>query len=166
MTAEMTATYVTAVIGCMARKAVRWLAEVLLWLADLLGVALLVYAAMLAFAPGAAAEEVYHYPVAVVDVNEGSHLNVRRWPGGVICGSLDCFAEVVVLERHEEWGLITTRKHHEVGWKPLGWVHTDYLRFFGVMVTTKKSLWVEPQAGTSPEQYVQDNYTKTAEGLQ
>lgn len=160
MTAEMAATYVIAVLGCMARKAVRWLAEVLLWLVDLLGVALLVYAALLAFAPGAAAEEAYHYPLAVVNVDECSYLNVRYWPGGVICGSLDTYEEVAVISRYGEWGLVTTRKRHELDWPPLGWVHTGYLRFFGDMVTNKKSLWEVPRAeAISPDQIDQFDYT-------
>lgn len=49
MTAEQIATYVIAVIGCIARRAGLWMAEVLLLLVDVFGISVLLLAIALAW---------------------------------------------------------------------------------------------------------------------
>lgn len=169
MTAEMTATYVIAVLGCMTRRAVRWLAEVILWVLDFALISFLGLGIWLGLHSTAAAEaqtDLQWYPAAVVDVNEGSWLNLRKEPAGEICGRVSCYTDLLLLYMEDEWVLVTTKRDLEFGWDPLGWVHMDYLRIYGDYLTDKKSPWAQPRAGTSPNQNDHNNYITTAEGLQ
>ncbi len=91
--------------------------------------------------PAACAEET-RCPVALVNVNPGSRLNVRESPYGRVVGSLSRGADVVVLDRQNGWSLVTTERDMAHGHRPLGWVWAEYLeeyRFIFLPTEQKES---------------------------
>lgn len=168
MTAETTATYVTAVIGCMARKAVRRLAAFLrFWLEIMLAVVNGFLAMLLVMAlclwlrmPGASAEEIIHLPVATVAVEADSHLNIRKTPGGELTvHRLYAWEDVVILAQDGDWALVIRPEHVEctdLNGTPLGWAHMDYLLVYRQYI--KKGPWLQPWAGMNPDQIDQQQY--------
>lgn len=87
--------------------------------------------------PAACAEE-NRCPVAVVNVNPGSSLNVRESPNGRVVGSLSRGADVVVLDRQNGWSLVITERDLAHGHRPLGWVYADYLEEYRFIFLPKE----------------------------
>lgn len=83
--------------------------------------------------------EVLHYPVAYVDVNADSVLNVRETPGGELTSwALKAWKDVVILERSGRWALVNTVERIGEHKPPIGWVCTDYLVVYREIVQTKR----------------------------
>lgn len=83
---------------------------------------------MCLFAAGAEASEATILPVAYVDVQADSWLNVRFTPGGTLTGyGLMPLTDVVILAEIEGWALVTTSERIAGEQDPLGWCSTDYL---------------------------------------
>lgn len=109
---------------------------------------------------GAKAEEIYSYPIAIVRVNAGSSLNVRRTPAGDWAYyGLPCGAEVMILWEDAGWAYVTSVQMHEAGMIPYGWVSCEYLLRYSVHLTQRKNPWLAPRAGMNPHQIGQVNYT-------
>lgn len=87
--------------------------------------------------PAACAEET-RCPVAVVNVNPDSSLNVRESPNGRVVGSLSRGADVVVLDRQNGWSLVTTERDMAHGHRPLGWVWADYIEEYRFVFQPKE----------------------------
>ncbi len=87
--------------------------------------------------PAACAEET-RCPVALVNVNPGSRLNVRESPNGRVVGRLSRGADVVVLDRQDGWSLVTTERDMAHGHRPLGWVYADYLEEYRFIFQPKE----------------------------
>jgi hypothetical protein len=115
------------------RTVEEWLALALLLIISLL-IFIIGYAAALVVldaVPEASAEEFVRYPIAYVDVNADSYLNVRKTPGGE-CTSyqLRAYQDVVILATDGDWALVILEKYMPLRHikNPLGWVHRDYIR--------------------------------------
>lgn len=91
--------------------------------------ACLMLAALLAISPVcASAQEVVLYPIALVNVKEGSSLKVRREPAGKWAYfNLPCRMDVVILQTVDGWALVTTPERMRTRDMPIGWVSADYL---------------------------------------
>lgn len=80
------------------------------------------------------AEELHRYPVARVEVNAGSCLNVRKTPGGERCAvQLNCMEDVVILATDDGWALVIRPEHvgsQDMNGTPLGWASMEYLRVY------------------------------------
>lgn len=87
--------------------------------------------------PAACAEEA-RCPVAVVNVNPGSSLNVRVSPNGRVINKLGRGADVVVLDKQNGWVLVTTERDMAHGHRPLGWVWADYLEEYRFVFQPKE----------------------------
>lgn len=134
------------------REVEEWLAVVLLLIISLL-IFVIGYAAALVLldaVPEASAEVIERYPIAYVDVNADSYLNVRKTPGGELKHiQLQPLEDVVVLHTDGDWALVIQEKYMtatDLNGNPLGWVHRDYLKVYReyIMPTTK-----EPAAATT-----------------
>lgn len=76
------------------------------------------------------AEEMSRYPVAYVDVNAESWLNVRSEPEGRKLFGLPCHKDVVILAEEAGWALVTSAERMQRGLTPYGWVCADYLQVY------------------------------------
>lgn len=98
--------------------------------------ACLVLAVLLAIAPVCAkARVVTHYPIALVNVREGSSLKVRRTPAGewaYFC--IPYWTDVVILQTVDDWAFVSTPERMLDGDEPLGWVSADYLYPYRVYI--------------------------------
>ena len=145
----------------MIKRAIRWIAEVVLWLGIFLGLFVLAMGISLAWMRQARAEEIYHLPVAQVMVNKDSHLNIRKAPGGELTVQrVYAYDDVVILARCGDWALIIKPEHVDstnLNGQPLGWAHMDYLHVYRQHI--KKGPWLQPWAGMYPDQFDQQYYT-------
>lgn len=107
---------------------------ILLFTIGVLLFVLLYSVGLVAFDIDPACAEVQHWPLAYVDVNADSYLNVRKTPAGELCTiRLASMAEVVVLETDGCWALVIRPEHlgsSDMNGQPLGWVSMDYLRIY------------------------------------
>ena len=82
----------------------------------------------------ACAEELHRYPVARVEVNAGSHMNVRKTPGGERREvQLNSMEDVVILAIDDGWALVIRPQHvgsKDMNGAPLGWASMEYLRVY------------------------------------
>lgn len=115
---------------------------ILLFTIGVLLFVLLYSAGLVAFDIDPACAEVQHWPLAYVDVNADSYLNVRKTPAGELCTiRLESMAEVVVLETDGSWALVIRPEHlgrADMNGQPLGWVSMDYLRIYRDHMTITK----------------------------
>ncbi len=125
------------------KKAISWIAEVILWIVDFFLIFLLIMAAGLAIMREANAEEAL--PVAIVEVNADSYLSVRKTPAGELTPiRLQPYEEIVLLEIIEDWAYVIRVQDYgktDITGTPLGWVNMDYL----IIYTTKERM---PTAAT------------------
>lgn len=80
------------------------------------------------------------YPLAYVDVNRGSCLNVRKTPGGEWAyKTLPCKADIVLLQLSEDggWYLIAEPIEGEPI-HPAGWVCAQYVRIYNDYIVDHK----------------------------
>lgn len=107
---------------------------ILLFTIGVLLFVLLYSVGLVAFDIDPACAEVQHWPLAYVDVNADSYLNVRKTPAGELCTiRLESMAEVVLLETDGSWALVIRPEHlgrADMNGQPLGWVSMDYLRVY------------------------------------
>lgn len=129
-----------------------WLAVVLLLIIGLL-ISVIGYAAALVVmdaVPEASAEVIERYPIAYVDVNADSYLNVRKTPGGELKHiQLQPLEDVVILHTDGDWALVIQLKYMDatdLNGNPLGWVHRDYLSVYREYIVPKTK---EPAAATT-----------------
>lgn len=129
-----------------------WLAVVLMLIISLL-IFLIGYAAALVVldaVPEASAEVIERYPIAYVDVNADSYLNVRKTPGGELKHiQLQPLEDVVILHTDGDWALVIQERYMtaaDMNGHPLGWVHLDYLSVYREYITPKAK---EPVAATT-----------------
>lgn len=131
-----------------------WWAEVILFVAAGLGTFILLTAIFMT----AARAEADLYPIAYVDVNAGSTLNVRKAPGGDLTHiRLNCREDVVILAEVDGWALVIRPQHFgrkTMDGQPLGWASMDYLVPYRQFVHAKK----EPAAATADPSWT-TNYT-------
>lgn len=118
----------------MKKRILDWLegaAEVILLLAIGLLLFVILYAATLAcMGIGTAKAEIVRWPVAYVDVNADSYLNVRETPGGEKTQFvLRCREDVVLLMQQDGWALVIRPDKVGKG-QPLGWACMDYLHVY------------------------------------
>ena len=86
------------------------------------------------------------YPVALVNVNRESWLNVRKTPGGELTFTqLMSQKDVVILDEVDGWALVNTIERMEDGKPPLGWSSSMYLVKYRAYIATKKTLVPETQ---------------------
>lgn len=115
---------------------------ILLFTIGVLMFVLLYSAGLVAFDIDPACAEVKHWPLAYVDVNADSYLNVRKTPAGELCTiRLESMAEVVLLETDGSWALVIRPEHlgrADMNGQPLGWVSMDYLRVYRDHMTITK----------------------------
>ena len=95
----------------------------------------LIYSVMLTiYGIDPACAEVEHWPLAYVDVNADSYLNVRKTPAGELrTVRLESLAEVLVLDVEDGWALVIRPEHlgnRDMNGTPLGWVSMDYLQIY------------------------------------
>lgn len=136
--------------------------EVIAWISLFFLLFVLVMAIGLTCMRAAKAEELYSFPVAIVQVDAGSTLNVRRTPAGDWAYyGLPSGAEVMILEEEACWAYVTSIEMHEAGMIPYGWVSSEYLLRYNVHLTARKNPWLAPRAGMYPHQIGQVNYTTT-----
>lgn len=124
------------------KKALAWIAELLLWLVDFFLIFLLVMAASLAIMREAKADE--RLPVAIVWVDADSYLCVRKTPDGELATRLQPHEDVVLLEIFENWAYVIRAQDYgktDMTGTPLGWVNMDYL----IIYSTKERM---PTAAT------------------
>lgn len=122
-----------------------WWAEVILFVVAGFGTFVLLTAILMTVARA----EADLYPIAYVDVNAGSTLNVRKAPGGDLAHiRLNCREDVIILDQVDGWALVI-RPHcfgkTTMDGQPLGWASMDYLVPYRQFVHTKK----EPAAATA-----------------
>lgn len=122
-----------------------WWAEVILFVAAGFGTFILLTAILMTVARA----EADIYPIAYVDVNAGSTLNVRKAPGGDLTHiRLNCREDVVILDQVDGWALVIRPKcfgKTTMDGQPLGWASMDYLVPYRQFIHTKK----EPAAATA-----------------
>lgn len=115
---------------------------ILLFTIGVLLFVLLYSAGLVAFDIDPACAEVQHWPLAYVDVNADSYLNVRKTPAGELRTiRLESMAEVVLLETDGSWALVIRPEHlgrADMNGQPLGWVSMDYLRVYRDHMTITK----------------------------
>lgn len=120
-----------------------WWAEAILFVAAGLGTFVLLTAIFMTVAKA----EVY--PIAYVDVNAGSTLNVRKAPGGDLTHiRLNCREDVIILDQVDGWALVIRPQCYgktTMDGQPLGWASMDYLVPYRQFIHTKK----EPAAATA-----------------
>lgn len=88
---------------------------------------LCIVAALMMIATAACAD-VTTYPIALVNVDYDSWLNVRQSPGGELTlVTLHRRQDVIVLQQVDGWALVNTPARHEKGLEPLGWSSMEYL---------------------------------------
>ena len=107
--------------------------KVILIVMFVLGCALSAYYAGWVYAESNCGE---YCPIVEVDVHTDSSLKVRKGPGGADTYILLADGhELVILSQYKGWALAN---HPDLVGKrdPLGWVHTDYLKYTG------KRMWV------------------------
>lgn len=125
------------------KKALAWIAELLLWLVDLLLITALCLAITMTVMDSAEAEDLL--PVAIVEVNADSYLSVRKTPAGDLTPiRLQPHEEIVLLEIFENWAYVIRSQDYgktDMTGTPLGWVSMDYL----IIYTTKTRM---PTAAT------------------
>lgn len=81
------------------------------------------------------------FPVALVNVNLESWLNVRKTPGGELTFTrLVSQKDVVILDEVDGWALVNTIERMEDGKPPLGWSSSMYLVKYRAYIVTKKTL--------------------------
>lgn len=130
------------------------------WLSIFLLSFFLLLSIMLMDVYGAEAEEIYSYPLAIVQVDADSTLNVRRTPAGDWAYyGLPSGAEVMILEEEAGWAYVTSIEMHETGMIPYGWVSSEFLLRYNVHLTEQKNPWLPPRAGMIPYQIGQVHYT-------
>lgn len=88
----------------------------------------------------AANAEVVHYPLAYVEVNAESCLNVRSEPMGTRLFGLPCWTDVVILDQADGWAYVSTPDRIAERKPPCGWVSMDYLNVYGDYMANEKSL--------------------------
>lgn len=107
---------------------------ILLFTIGVLLFVLLYSAGLVAFDIDPACAEVQHWPLAYVDVNADSYLNVRKTPAGELrTVRLESLAEVLVLDVEDGWALVIRPEHlgnSDMNGTPLGWVSMDYLQIY------------------------------------
>lgn len=85
-------------------------------------------AAVLVMVATAACAEVSTYPMALVNVDYDSWLNVRQSPGGELTlVTLHQRQDVIIIRQSGGWALINTPERHEKGLAPFGWSSMEYL---------------------------------------
>ena len=114
-------------------------AEIVVALTISVLVFLILYAATLAWMGiGTAEAELMRWPVAYVDVQADSYLNVRETPGGEKTQFvLRCREDVVLLMQQDGWALVIRPDKVGQG-QPLGWACMDYLHCY------REFLWALP----------------------
>ena len=134
------------------REVEEWLAVVLMLIISLLLFVIGYAAALVALdaVPEASAEVIERYPIAYVDVNADSYLNVRKTPGGELKHiQLKPLEDVVILHTDGDWALVIQLKYMtatDMNGNPIGWVHRDYLSVYREYITPKTK---EPVAATT-----------------
>ena len=136
---------------------IKWWAEVLLFVLDGFLIFLLGLGIYMGLTPPAQAE-VITYPVAYVDVNAGSSLNVRKAPGGDLTGiRLYCREDVVILAEVDGWALVIRPQNvgkTAMDGQPLGWASMDYLRCYRKHLSIAK----EPASATADPNALTTDY--------
>ncbi len=85
----------------------------------------------------AAANEVDVYPIAMVNVNADSWLNVRQGPEKDVIGFLPPKTDVVILAEVGDWAFVSTVARMNEGKGPIGWVSARYLIKYSAFVQKK-----------------------------
>lgn len=117
------------------RKGLMTAAEGVLWVTIFFLLFVLLYSiGLVALGIDPACAEVEHWPLAYVDVNADSYLNVRKTPAGELrTVRLESLAEVLVLDVEDGWALVIRPEHlgrGDMNGTPLGWVSMEYLRIY------------------------------------
>lgn len=125
------------------RKGLMTAVEGVLWVTIFFLLFVLLYSiGLVALGIDPACAEVEHWPLAYVDVNADSYLNVRKTPAGELrTVRLESLAEVLVLDVEGGWALVIRPEHlgrGDMNGTPLGWVSMDYLNIYrDYMVSAK-----------------------------
>jgi hypothetical protein len=117
------------------RKGLMTAVEGVLWVTIFFLLFVLIYSiGLVALGIDPACAEVEHWPLAYVDVNADSYLNVRKTPAGELrTVRLESLAEVLVLDVEGGWALVIRPEHlgnGDMNGTPLGWVCMEYLRIY------------------------------------
>ena len=117
------------------RKGLMTAVEGVLWVTIFFLLFVLLYSiGLVALGIDPACAEVEHWPLAYVDVNADSYLNVRKTPAGELrTVRLESLAEVLVLDVKDGWALVIRPEHlgnGDMNGTPLGWVCMEYLRIY------------------------------------
>lgn len=117
------------------RKGLMTAVEGVLWVMIFFLLFVLLYSiGLVALGIDPACAEVEHWPLAYVDVNADSYLNVRKTPAGELrTVRLESLAEVLVLDVKDGWALVIRPEHlgnGDMNGTPLGWVCMEYLRIY------------------------------------
>lgn len=117
------------------RKGLMTAVEGVLWVTIFFLLFVLLYSiGLVALGIDPACAEVEHWPLAYVDVNADSYLNVRKTQAGELrTVRLESLAEVLVLDVKDGWALVIRPEHlgnGDMNGTPLGWVCMEYLRIY------------------------------------